>query len=202
MRALLLQVFYSVRSERMLCEQMKYNLLLRWFVGIPMDHVVWDHSVFSKNRDRLLEHEVIETFFTEVMVLADKRNLLSKEHFSVDGTLIQAWARQQSFRPKDEADKPTPGDNGRNAPADWKGKSRSNDTHASRTDQDARLYRKSNNTAATLCYQGHVLMENRTGQPVQDIGCGQSLRHCRFRGGLPQAQRGSARSTKRHASRR
>ncbi len=132
MRALLLQVFYSVRSERMLCEQMKYNLLLRWFVGIPIDQTVWDHSVFSKNRDRLFEHEVIEAFFTEVMTLADKRNLLSKEHFSVDGTLIQAWASQKSFRPSVEPDDPAPG-SGRNAQADWKGKPRSNDTHACRT---------------------------------------------------------------------
>lgn len=168
MRALLLQVFYSVRSERMLCEQMKYNLLFRWFVGIPMDQAIWDHSVFSKNRDRLLEHEVIEAFFTEVMTLADKRNLLSKEHFSVDGTLIQAWASQKSFRPKDEADDQAPG-SGRNAQADWKGKPRSNHTHASQTDPDARLYRKSNNTAATLCYQGHVLMENRNGRVVSAV---------------------------------
>lgn len=169
MRALLLQVFYSVRSERMLCEQMRYNLLFRWFVGIPIEHEVWDHSVFSKNRDRLLEHEVIESFFTEVMRLADKRKLLSKEHFSVDGTLIQAWASQKSFCPKEERDKQTPNDGGRNAQADWKGQPRSNDTHASRTDPDARLYRKSGNTAAILSYQGHVLMENRNGLVVSAI---------------------------------
>ena len=99
MRALLLQVFYSVRSERMLMEQMRYNMLFRWFVGLAMDDVVWDHSVFSKNRDRLLDHEVVEAFFTEVMTLADKQGLLSKEHFSVDGTLIQAWASHKSFVP-------------------------------------------------------------------------------------------------------
>ena len=155
MRALLLQVFYSVRSERMLCEQMKYNLLFRWFVGIPMDHAIWDHSVFSKNRDRLFEHEVIEAFFTEVMTLADKRNLLSKEHFSVDGTLIQAWASQKSFRPKDETDDPTHGGSGRNAQADWKGKPRSNDTHASQTGPDARRNRNENNTAAKPDASGH-----------------------------------------------
>jgi transposase len=169
MRALLLQVFCSVRSERMLCEQMKYNLLFRWFVGIPIDQEIWNHSVFSKNRDRLLEHEVIESFFTEVMTLADKRSLLSKEHFSVDGTLIQAWASQKSFRPKDGSDDQTPGDGGRNAQADWKGQPRSNDTHASQTDPDARLYRKSSNTAAILCYQGHVLMENRNGLVVSAV---------------------------------
>ena len=166
MRALLLQVFYSIRSERQLMEQMHYNLLFRWFVGIAIDDAVWDHSVFSKNRDRLIEHEVIEAFFTEVMTLAEKRNLLSKEHFSVDGTLIQAWASQKRFRPRDGSDDQPPGEGGRNAQADWKGQPRSNDTHESQTDPDARLYRKSRNTAAILCYQGHVLMENRSGLAV------------------------------------
>lgn len=166
LRALLLQVFYSVRSERMLMEQMRYNLLFRWFVGLAIEDTVWDHSVFSKNRDRLLENEVIESFFTEVMTLADKAGLLSKEHFSVDGTLIQAWAGQKSFRPKDGSDDQTRNGGGRNAQADWKGKPRSNDTHASTTDADARLFRKSNNTASILCYQGHVLMENRSGLVV------------------------------------
>jgi transposase len=166
LRALLLQVFYSVRSERMLMEQMRYNLLFRWFVGLAIEDTVWDHSVFSKNRDRLLENEVIESFFTEVMTLADKAGLLSKEHFSVDGTLIQAWAGQKSFRPKDGSDDQTPNGGGRNAQADWKGKPRSNDTHASTTDADARLFRKSQNTASILCYQGHALMENRNGLVV------------------------------------
>jgi transposase len=166
LRALLLQVFYSVRSERQLMEQMRYNLLFRWFVGLAIEDPVWDHSVFSKNRDRLLEHDVIESFFTEVMTLADKAGLLSKEHFSVDGTLIQAWAGQKSFRPKDGSDDQTPNGGGRNAQADWKGKPRSNDTHASTTDPDARLFRKSDNTASILCYQGHVLMENRSGLVV------------------------------------
>lgn len=166
LRALLLQVFYSVRSERMLMEQMRYNLLFRWFVGLAIEDTVWDHSVFSKNRDRLLENEVIESFFTEVMTLADKAGLLSKEHFSVDGTLIQAWAGQKSFRPKDGSDDQTRNGGGRNAQADWKGKPRSNDTHASTTDPDARLFRKSSNTASILCYQGHVLMENRNGLVV------------------------------------
>jgi transposase len=169
MRALLLQVFYSVRSERMLCEQMRYNLLFRWFVGLAIDDAVWDHSVFSKNRDRLLENAIIESFFTEVMTLADKAGLLSQEHFSVDGTLIQAWASQKSFRPKDGSDDQTPNGGGRNAQADWKGKPRSNDTHESTTDADARLFRKSNNTASILCYQGHVLMENRSGLVVSAV---------------------------------
>jgi transposase len=168
-RALLLQIFYSVRSERQLMEQMRYNLLFRWFVGLAIDDEVWDHSVFSKNRDRLLAHEVVESFFTEVMSLADKKGLLSKEHFSVDGTLIQAWASHKSFRPKDGSDDQTPTDGSRNAQADWKGRPRSNDTHASTTDPDARLYRKSHNTASNLCYQGHILMENRSGLVVSAI---------------------------------
>ena len=166
MRALLLQVFYSVRSERQLVEQLRYNLLFRWFVGVAIDDAVWDHSVFSKNRDRLLEHAVVEAFFTEVMRVADAKGLLSKEHFSVDGTLIQAWASHKSFRPKDGSNDQRPSGPGRNAQADWKGKPRTNDTHESTTDPDARLFRKSNNTASILCYQGHVLMENRTGLVV------------------------------------
>ncbi len=135
---------------------------------MSIDDEVWDHSVFSKNRDRLLEHAVVESFFTEVMTLADKRNLLSKEHFSVDGTLIQAWASHKSFMPKDRSNDDTNsgGPSGRNAQANWKGKPRSNDTHASTTDPDSRLFRKSHNTAAVLAYQGHVLMENRSGLVV------------------------------------
>lgn len=167
LRTLLLQVFYSVRSERQIVEQLRYNLLFRWFVGMAIDEAVWDHSVFSKNRDRLLANEVVESFFTEVMSLADKAGVLSREHFSVDGTLIQAWASHKSFRRKDGADDQTPGGGGgRNAQADWKGKPRSNDTHESTTDADARLFRKSNNTASILSYQGHVLMENRSGLVV------------------------------------
>ncbi|WP_429547961.1 IS5 family transposase [Paraburkholderia youngii] len=165
MRALLLQVFYSVRSERMLMEQMQYNLLFRWFVGLAIEDTVWNHSVFSKNRDRLLEHEVVESFFTEVMTLADRQGLLSREHFSVDGTLIQAWASHKSFRRKDGSDDP-PAGGGRNAEADWKGERRSNDTHESSTDADARLFKKSKQSPAILCYQGHILMENRSGLVV------------------------------------
>lgn len=165
-RTLLLQVFYSVRSERQICEQLRYNMLFRWFVGLAMDDAVWDHSVFSKNRDRLLEHAVLERFFTQVMGLADAKGLLSKEHFSVDGTLIQAWASHKSFKPKDGSDDQTPSGPGRNAQADWKGKPRTNDTHQSTTDPDARLFRKSKQTASVLCYQGHVLMENRSGLVV------------------------------------
>lgn len=166
MRALLLQVFYSVRSERQLMEQIRYNLLFRWFIGLAIDDPVWNHSVFSKNRDRLLAHEVIESFFAEVMSLADKAGLLSKEHFSVDGTLIQAWASQKAFRRKDGDDDATPPGPGRNSQGDWKGQQRRNDTHENTTDPDARQYRKGFNTAALQCYQGHVLMEHRSGLVV------------------------------------
>jgi transposase len=167
LRAMLIQVFFSVRSERQLMEQVRYNLLFRWFIGLAIDDEVWDHSVFSKNRDRLLEHAVVEHFFTEVMRLADQRKLLSKEHFSVDGTLIQAWASHKSFVPKDDGPgSGSGGTGGRNTQADWKGKARSNDTHASTTDPDARLFRKGQNQAAILAYQGHVLMENRSGLVV------------------------------------
>jgi transposase len=166
LRALLLQVFYTVRSERMLMEQIRYNMLFRWFVGLAIDDAVWDHSVFSKNRDRLLEHEVIEAFFAEVMKRADGAGLLSREHFSVDGTLIQAWASHKSFKPQADDDDQTPDGPGRNAQADWRGKPRSNDTHASTTDPDSRLFRKSKSAPAILAYQGHVLMENRSGLVV------------------------------------
>ena len=171
LRAMLIQVFFSVRSERQLMEQVRYNLLYRWFIGLAIDDDVWDHSTFSKNRDRLLEHAVIESFFTEVMTLADKARLLSKEHFSVDGTLIQAWASHKSFSPKDGSndDANGAGPGGRNAQADWKGKPRSNDTHASTTDPDARLFRKSHNTAAVMAFQGHILMENRSGLVVSAV---------------------------------
>lgn len=160
LRASLLQVVYSVRSERLLMEQLDYNLLFRWFVGLAMDDAVWDHPVFSKNRDRLLAHDIVEAFFTEVMTLADKGGLLSKEHFSVDGTLIQAWASHKSFVRKDGTDEPPQG-GGRNTQANWKGKPRSNDTHP-----DARLYRKSDNTPALMGYLGHILIENRSGLVV------------------------------------
>jgi transposase len=167
LRAMLIQVLFSVRSERQLVEQIRYNLLYRWFIGLAIDDGVWDHSVFSKNRNRLLDHAVVERFFTEVMQLADKRGLLSKEHFSVDGTLIQAWASHKSFVRKDGSDDDSgAGGDGRNALADWKGKPRSNETHASTTDPDARLFRKSHSTAAILAFQGHVLMEHRSGLVV------------------------------------
>jgi transposase len=152
LRAVLLQIFYTVRSERMLMEQMNYNLLFRWFVGLEMDEPVWNHAVFSKNRERLLNQEVAREFFARV--LAQAKPHLSDEHFSVDGTLIEAWASQKSFQRKDGGD----GD-----PGQFRGERRSNETHESKTDPEARLYRKGNGQEAKLGYLGHVLMENRHG---------------------------------------
>jgi len=152
LRALLLQAFYSVRSERQLVEQLDYNLLFRWFVGLGMDDAVWNHAVFSKNRDRLLTSDVAQQFFAAV--LQQGRRFMSDEHFTVDGTLIQAWASQKSFKKKDGPD-----DDGTN----FHGDKRSNDTHESSTDPDARLYKKSYGTESKLGYLGHVLVENRNG---------------------------------------
>ena len=161
LRALLLQGFYSVRSERQLMEQITYNMLFRWFIGLSMDGPLWDVTVFTKNRERLLEGEVARHFFRAVLADPEVKRLLSAEHFSVDGTLIEAWASMKSFRPKDGIDEP-PGP-GRNGDRDFHGQRRSNETHASATDPDARLYRKARGQAAKLCYMGHLLMENRSG---------------------------------------
>ena len=162
LRAQLLQVLYTIRSERQLVEQINYNLLFRWFVGLSIDDEVWSHSTFSKNRDRLLAHAVIPALFAEVVALARKRNLLSEEHFSVDGTLIQAWASQKSFRRKDGGDD-EPRGVGRNKTQDFRGETRVNETHASTTDPDARSYKKSTGAPSRLAYLGHTLMENRHG---------------------------------------
>ena len=152
LRAALLQIFYSVRSERMLMEQMNYNLLFRWFVGLELDEPVWNHAVFSKNRERLLNQEVAQEFFRRV--LAQAKPHLSDEHFSVDGTLIEAWASQKSFQKKDGGD---------GTPGEFRGDKRKNETHESKTEPDAKLYRKGNGQEARLGYLGHVLMENRSG---------------------------------------
>jgi transposase len=167
LRALLLQVLYSIRSERLLMEQLDYNLLFRWFVGLSMDDSVWNHSVFSKNRDRLLESEVSAAFFDSVCGQARQEGLLSDEHFTVDGTLVEAWASLKSFQPKG-SDRPDGGSEGkgRNAEVDFRGQKRKNDTHVSTTDPDSRLYRKGLGKEAKLCYMGHVLMENRNGLAV------------------------------------
>ena len=160
-RSLLLQIFYTVRSERMLIEQLQYNLLFRWFVGMEMDEAVWNHAVFSKNRERLLNEEIAESFFQRVLERA--RPHMSNEHFTVDGTLIEAWASQKSFRRKDgQGKRPGPG-----GEVDFHGEKRKNQTHAPTTDPEARLFKKSKGSEAKLGYLGHVLMENRNGLLVQ-----------------------------------
>jgi len=167
LRALLLQYFYGIRSERLLMEQLNYNLLFRWFVGLSMDDEIWDASSFSKNRDRLLDGDIAQRFLNAVLAQAREKGLTSDEHFSIDGTLIQAWAGQKSFRPKDGSDNDSrPG--GRNPEVDFKGKKRKNDTHQSTTDPDARQYRKADGQESKLSYLGHVVMENRHGLVV---GC-------------------------------
>jgi transposase len=201
LRAMVLQVLYSVRSERLLMEQVQYNLLFRWFIGLSMDDSVWVPTVFSKNRDRLIKHDAVVAFFNEVLAQAERKNWLSKEHFSVDGTLIQAWASHKSFVPKDEGGGGDTGSTGGDTPSgdyagsshdkassesreqstsgsmdhstdnrtesslsgdDFRGQTRSNATHASKTDPDSRLYRKGK-TASELRFMGHTLMDNRHG---------------------------------------
>jgi transposase len=165
LRALLLQVLYTIRSERQLMEQLDYNILYRWFVGLNMDDAVWDVTVFTKNRDRLLEGEVAKGFFDEVLRQARDAKLLSEEHFTVDGTLIEAWAGHKSFKRKDDASEPPAGDT-RNRSVDFRKEKRKNATHQSTTDPDSRMYTKSKGTAAKLSYMGHVQMENRHGLAV------------------------------------
>ena len=162
LRAMLLQAFYSIRSERQLMERLEFDLLFRWFVGLGVDDPAWDHSTFSKNRDRLLEGDVAAKLLCAVLTQPRVKRLLSTEHFSVDGTLIEAWASMKSFRPKDGSDEP-PSEGGRNAETDFRGERRSNASHASTTDPDARLYRKGDGKEAKLCFLGHALMENRSG---------------------------------------
>jgi len=166
LRALLLQVLYTVRSERMLLEQLDYNLLFRWFVGLNMDDPIWDATVFSKNRERLLEGDIAQAFFDQVLKLARQKELLSDEHFTVDGTLIEAWAGQKSFQQKDASRTPPPDDPG-NPTVDFHGEKRSNQTHESTTDPEARLYKKGPGKEAKLSYQGQVMMENRHGLVTQ-----------------------------------
>jgi transposase len=163
LRAMLLQAFYSIRSERLLMERLEYDLLFRWFVGIGVDDAAWDHSVFSKNRDRLLEGDIAAKFLAAVLAQSKVKKLLSSDHFSVDGTLIEAWASMKSVKPKDGSGEPPTQGGGRNAEADFHGQKRSNDTHASTTDPDARLYRKGKGKETKLCFIGHGLMENRHG---------------------------------------
>lgn len=162
---MLLQVFYGVRSERHLMERMEFDLLFRWFVGLGADDTVWDHSTFSKNRDRLLEGEIAAKFLNALLAQPKVKRLLSSDHFSVDGTLIEAWASIKSFRRKDGSDKDQDGP-GPNAERSFHKEKRSNETHASTTDSEARLYKKGDGQPAKLSYKGHVLMENRNGLAV------------------------------------
>jgi transposase len=164
LRALLLQALFTIRSERQLMQQITYNMLFRWFVGLAMDAPVWDVTVFTKNRDRLLEGDIARGFLAAILIDPQVTPLLSSEHFSVDGTLIDAWASMKSFRPKDGSGEPPA--SGRNSERDYHGEKRSNETHASTTDPDARLLKKSSGDASRLCHMGHVLMENRHGLVV------------------------------------
>jgi transposase len=163
LRALLLQILYSVRSERLLMEQLDYNLLFRWFVGLSLEEGVWDASTFSQNRDRLLGGEIAQAFFDQVLAQARAHHLLSSEHFTVDGTLIEAWASLKSFKPKPGAPPTSPPDDPGNPNVNFRGERRSNATHASTTDPEARLYKKAKGQEAKLGYLGHVLTENRNG---------------------------------------
>lgn len=171
LRALLLQVLYSVRSERMLMEQLNYNLLFRWFVGLNMDDAIWDATVFTKNRQRLLEGDIADAFFAAVLKQARQRALLSDEHFTVDGTLLEAWAGQKSFRRVDDDREPPAGETGEgsNPTVNFHGERRSNQTHCSTTDPDAMLARKSRGAGAVLAYRGHLLAENRNGLVVSTM---------------------------------
>lgn len=166
LRALLLQAFYTIRSERQLMEQLDFNILFRWFVGLDMEDAVWDASTFCKNRDRLLEAEVSAKLLSGVIEHKKVRRLLSRDHFSVDGTLIESWASMKSFRPKDGDDDANSAGGGRNPDRDFHGQKRRNDTHQSTTDPEARLYRKGNGKESKLCFMGHALMENRNGLAV------------------------------------
>src|SRR5678816_4174620 len=161
LRALLLQMLYSIRSERLLMEELDYNILYRWFVGLSLDDAVWDATTFTKNRDRLLEGDVADAFFTEVVKAIKADGLLSDEHFTVDGTLLEAWASHKSFRPKGRSLEPP--DDPKNPTVNFHGDTRRNATHQSTTDPDARLYKKAVGREARLGYLGHVLMEHRSG---------------------------------------
>ena len=163
LRAMLFQAFYSIRSERQLMERLEFDLLFRWFVGVGVDDAAWDHSTFSKNRERLLEGDIAAKLLSAVMAQPRVKRLLSTDHFSVDGTLVEAWASMKSFRPKDGSGDPPTAGGGRNREADFDGQKRSNETHASTTDPEARLYRKGPGKEAKLCFMGHALMENRNG---------------------------------------
>lgn len=162
LKASVLMALYSIRSERAFCERLNYDLLFKWFLDLAIDAKAFDPTTFTKNRNRLLDAEIADLFFAAVVRQAALRRYVSSDHFAVDGTLLEAWASHKSFKPKDASDTDTDeGSGGRNGEVSWHGQRRSNETHASTTDPESRLYRKSNNTAARLCYSGHLLMENR-----------------------------------------
>jgi transposase len=197
LRALLLQVLYTIRSERMLMEQLQYNLLFRWFVGLNMDDQIWDVTVFTKNRERFLDGDIAQKFFSAVLDQARAADLLSDEHFTVDGTLVEAWASHKSFKTKNDDETP-PRIGGcvkvKNAAANFRGEKRTNDTHASTTDPDARLYKKSAGSASKLGYLGHVMTENRNGLVVDSaltLATGTAEREAALEmiGNLPDASR-------------
>jgi transposase len=192
LRALLLQALYTIRSERQLMEQLDYNLLFRWFVGLGMDDAVWSPTTFTKNRDRLLNGDIATAFFDAILIHADTARLLSDEHFTVDGTLLEAWASQKSFRPRDQGEPPTGG--GSNPTVNFHGQRRRNDTHQSTTDPDARLYKKAQGREARLGYLGHLLMEHRSGLIVgatvtPATGYGEREAAVQLIGNLPDRQR-------------
>jgi len=162
LRAQLLQMLYSIRSERLLVEEMDYNLLFRWFVGLNADEGVWDATTFTKNRDRLLEADVAKEFLARVVALARAKGLTSDEHFTIDGTLLEAWASAKSFQPKDQKEPPAPDDPG-NPTVNFRGEKRSNETHQSKTDPEALLARKGTGEESKLSYSGNLLVENRNG---------------------------------------
>ncbi len=193
LRALLLQVLYSIRSERLLMEQLEYNLLFRWFVGLGMDDRVWDATVFTKNRDRLLAGDIATLFFEEGLAQARSKGLTSDEHFTVDGTLVEAWASLKSFKKKNDATRQPPDDPG-NPTVNFHGEKRRNDTHQSTTDPQSRLFRKSNGQEAKLCFMGHVVMENRNGLAVgggvsQATGTAERSTAIELLDEIPRAQR-------------
>jgi len=168
LRAQFLQIFYSIRSERQLVERLDYDLLFRWFVGLGIDDRVWNHSTFSKNRDRVLTAAIAQRLFDEIKKQAYAKRLMSRDHFSVDGTLVEASASMKSFVPKDppKSEDDTKGPKSRNPDVDFKGQKRKNDTHHSTTDPDARLYRKSLGSSSKLCYMGRIVTENRNSMIV------------------------------------
>ncbi len=202
LKATVLMAMYSMRSERAFCERLNYDMLFKWFLDLPIDAASFDASTFSKNRQRLLDQNIADEFFAAVVRQAKLRRYMSSDHFSVDGTLLEAWASHKSFKPKNsepDADADADGDGGggakgRNAEVQWHGQKRSNDTHASTTDPDARLYRKSTNTAAQLCYAGHLLIEHRSGLIVDaevTAATGYAERECatEMLKGLPKTRR-------------